>query len=137
MTAPVAAPRPVRGTRPVTADAPAVEKTRSWTAPSISLPKVDVAAPARHMVGVVYSDAVDGWIAQGRTLSIAEVAKARYAVPGDWAPFRIWTRLYTCSLGVLFAAVCDGVKWVFIHPVRGPVAGALTGGAITASYFIH
>jgi hypothetical protein len=101
------------------------------------MPTVAVAAPARHVLSIVYSDVADGWIVQNRTLSIGEVWSVQYAVPGDWKPFQLWTRLYTRSFGVVFAAVLDGVKWTLIHPVRGPLAGLLTGGAVTASHFIH
>jgi hypothetical protein len=86
---------------------------------------------------IVYRDAVDGWIFQGRTLSLVEVAQLQYAVPGDWAPFRIWCTVYTRSLGPFFAGVLDAAKFVLIHPVRGPIAGLGTAAAVIAPHLIH
>jgi hypothetical protein len=101
------------------------------------MPKIQVGGWLRHAGRVFYRDAADGWLMQGRTLSVAEVAQLRYAVPGDWKPFRLWCTFYTRSLGPIFAAVLDGAKFTLIHPVRGPLAGAGTAAAIIVPHFIH
>lgn len=140
------APRPTRGgtagrvdlgatTAPArgrTAAAKAAAKARA-----ASMPKLQVGHRLRLFGRVFYRDAADGWLMQGRTLSVAEVAQLRYAVPGDWGPFRIWCTVYTRSVGPVVAAILDGAKWVLIHPVRGPLAGAGTAAALIAPHVIH
>lgn len=103
------------------------------------MPRVKVsAAPLRRAARVVYRDTVDGWIVQNRTLSIGEVWNISYAVPGDWAPFRLWCTFYTRTVGTFCAAALDSAKWFLIHPVRGPITVMLaTAGPLVGSHFIH
>lgn len=137
---PAAPARPTRGgtnrgrlnTAPVAAEPRLAKRLRAAATAGVR-----VGNPLRYVGRVLYRDAVDGWIVQGRTLSIVEVARLQYAVPGDWKPFRLWCTFYTRSFGPFFAAVLDGTKWVFIHPVRGPLAGAGTAAAIIVPHFIH
>lgn len=145
---PVAAPaaRPTRGGTagrvdlgaPATAapsrTAAAKAKARERVA---AMPKVQMGTRLRHVSRVLYRDTADGWLMQGRTLSVAEVAQLRYAVPGDWKPFQLWCTFYTRSFGPFFAAVLDGAKFVLIHPVRGPLAGAGAVAAVIVPHFIH
>jgi hypothetical protein len=133
--------RPVRGgtTRNVIG-APAAPATKTATFKKLrtpAMPKVQLGAfPLRRITRVVYNDAVDGWIVRTPAPSIAEVFNFEYAVPGDYAPFRVWCKVYTRSLGVLFASAFDGAKWVLIHPVRGPLAMLGAAAAITVPQFI-
>lgn len=94
-------------------------------------------AGVRRLGRVVYLDAADSWIVQGRTLSMVEVWRADYVVPGNYTPFRIWCRAYRYPATV-WAAGCDAVKFLGVHPVRGPltlivalITAALIGLAVT------
>jgi hypothetical protein len=129
--------RPVRGSaRPAAAPTsrPAATKAakRSRTMPRINVS----AAPLRTVGRVLYRDTVDGWIVRTPAPSIAEVWNFEYAVPGDWAPFRIWCKVWTRTAGTLVAATLDGIKWVLIHPVRGPLAIGGGGAAALTTYLM-
>ncbi len=126
-TAP-ARPRPVRGggaattsSRPVAAKAATKAARRTRT--------MRLGAVPAGWLRVVYTDSVDGWILNTSAPSIRQVAGFRYAVPGDWKPFRIWCQVWTKTVAPVAAGALDGVKWLLIHPVRGPI---VIGSAATA-----
>lgn len=124
-------------------DAPRV-LTRARARPSVT--HSDTARPARgkestavrgsavsRLVRVAYLDAADSWIVSDSTPSIKAVWRADYAAatPGHWLPFVIWCKVYRLP-AVLVAAVLDSLKWLLIHPLRGPLSLFAVGGLLAA-----
>ena len=112
---------------------PPARRTRARTRVPVTARSLQFRAAARRQVRswvrVVYLDAADSWIVSERSPSIREVWNADYTVPGDYAPFRTWCRVYRYP-AVVAAVVLDGIKWTLVHPVRGPLAiAATTAGA--------
>jgi hypothetical protein len=98
---------------------------------------LDVAGKVRQIGQAVYSDAEDSWLLEGRTRSAKETFRADYTVPGNYAPFRWWCNFYRYP-ATAYAMWSDARKWLFVHPVRGPltflfllVSAALVGLAVT------
>lgn len=85
---------------------------------------------------VVYLDAADSWIVSESTPSIRRVWATDYStcVPADYQPFIVWCRIWRYP-AVVFAAVFDSVKWMLIHPLRGPLFIACIGGTVAAIAF--
>ncbi|MEU7170281.1 hypothetical protein ABZ949_02170 [Micromonospora tulbaghiae] len=84
----------------------------------------------------MYLDAADSWIVRESTPSIRQVWATDYPALArvDYAPFRVWCRVYKPA-AVGSAAVLDSVKWLLIHPVRGPLFLSAVGvGAAVAIY---
>jgi hypothetical protein len=88
---------------------------------------------ARRVGRVMYLDAADSWIVRESTPSIRQVWATDYSatVPGDFVPFARWCRAYRYP-AVGAAAVLDSVKWMLIHPVRGPLFIATSVGVAAA-----
>ncbi|MEV1315406.1 hypothetical protein AB0J14_04895 [Micromonospora arborensis] len=88
-------------------------------------------AAGRRIGRVMYLDAADSWIVRESTPSIRQVWATDYATLAtvDYAPFRVWCRAYK-PMAVGSAAVLDSVKWMLIHPVRGPLFLTATGAGI-------
>lgn len=86
---------------------------------------------ARRVGRVVYLDAADSWWLNGRSLSAKQVFAAEYVVPGNYQPFAWWCRFYRYP-ATAFAFWQDAWKWLFIHPVRGPLTflGLLVAAAV-------
>ncbi|MEV1013807.1 hypothetical protein AB0I89_23940 [Micromonospora sp. NPDC049801] len=87
----------------------------------------------RRIGRVMYLDAADSWIVREATPSIRQVWATDYAALAtiDYLPFRLWCRGYRYA-AVSSAAVLDGVKWMLIHPVRGPLFLTATGAGVGA-----
>jgi hypothetical protein len=90
------------------------------------------ALPVR-LLRVVYLDAADSWLLSESTPSIKVVWRADYSAsaPAGWLPFVVWCKAYKPA-AVMFAALLDSAKWLLIHPVRGPLLIAATGGTAAA-----
>ena len=86
-----------------------------------------------RLVRVVYLDAADSWIVSDSTPSIRVVWKTDYAsaAPAGWLPFVVWCKAYRLP-AVLVAVVLDSVKWLLIHPLRGPLSLTIAGGLLAA-----
>jgi hypothetical protein len=86
-----------------------------------------------RLARVMYLDAADSWIVSDSTPSIRTVWKTSYvaAAPAGWLPFVIWCHAYRVP-AVLLAAVLDAVKWLLIHPLRGPLSLTVAGGLLAA-----
>jgi len=82
----------------------------------------------------MYLDAADSWIVRESTPSIRQVWATNYAALAtvDYAPFRVWCRFWRYP-AVAFSAGTDSVKWMLIHPVRGPLFLTATGAGIAAA----
>ncbi|MCW6003832.1 hypothetical protein K1W54_04445 [Micromonospora sp. CPCC 205371] len=85
------------------------------------------------MARVVYLDTADAWLWSESTPSIRQVLATDYSAstPAGWLPFVVWCKAYKVP-AVVFAAVLDSAKWFLIHPVRGPLFLAATGGSVAA-----
>ncbi|WP_431728547.1 hypothetical protein [Verrucosispora sp. TAA-831] len=90
---------------------------------------VRAAGWARATGRVMYLDAADSWIVRERSQTIRQVWSTDYAAaaPGDFAPFRRWCRAYRYP-AVAATVVLDSVKWLLVHPVRGPLSIATCVG---------
>lgn len=88
---------------------------------------------ARRVGRVMYLDAADSWIVRESTPSIRTVWRTDYsaAMPADFVPYRRWCRAYRYP-AVAAAAALDSVKWMLIHPVRGPLFIATSVGVAAA-----
>lgn len=86
-----------------------------------------------RLVRVAYLDAADSWIVSDSTPSIRAVWKTDYAAaaPAGWLPFVVWCKAYRLP-AVVLAAMLDSVKWMLIHPVRGPLFLTIAGGTTAA-----
>lgn len=86
-----------------------------------------------RLVRVVYLDAADSWIVSDSTPSIKQVWRADYAAaaPGHWLPFVLWCKTYRV-LAVFLATLLDSLKWMLIHPLRGPLFLTIAGGVLAA-----
>jgi hypothetical protein len=82
---------------------------------------------------VVYLDAADSWLWSESTPSIRQVWATDYSsgAPAGWLPFVVWCKAYRLP-AVVSAALLDSIKWMLIHPVRGPLFLAATGGGVAA-----
>lgn len=118
--------------------------TRARARPSVT--RSDTARPARaqqdtaargsavsRLVRVAYLDAADSWIVSDSTPSIKAVWRTDYAAaaPGHWLPFVIWCKAYRLP-AVALATLLDAIKWMLIHPLRGPLFLSITGGLVAA-----
>lgn len=81
---------------------------------------------------VVYLDAVDSWIAEERSPSAKTVWRTDHTAHLDnpWAPYRYWAKAWR-PVAVLVAVLLDAVKFLFVHPVRGPLFITLVATLIT------
>ncbi len=82
----------------------------------------------------MYLDAADSWIVRESTPSIRQVWATDYAALAtvDYLPFRLWCRGYR-YVAVSSAAALDSVKWMLIHPVRGPLCLTAVGAGIAVA----
>ena len=80
---------------------------------------------------ILYHDIEGAWIFRHSTPSLRDVWCTNHAeLAGISHPaFVGWCRVYRL-LGVAAAAVCDGIKWCLIHPVRGPLLILTTTGMV-------
>jgi hypothetical protein len=71
---------------------------------------------------VVYLDAADSWIAEERSPSARTVWRTDYTAHLDtaWKPYGYWARAYRAA-AVVFALLLDSIKWLLVHPLRGPL----------------
>lgn len=131
------------GSPTIGVDAPRV-LTRARARPSVT--RSDTAQPARakestavrgsavsRLVRVAYLDAADSWIVSDFTPSIKTVWRTDYAAaaPGHWLPFVAWCKTYRV-LAVVLATLLDSLKWMLIHPLRGPLFLTIGGGIVAA-----
>lgn len=79
-------------------------------------------SPMRRVGRVMYLDAADSWIVREHSPAPATVWATDYTahIPGAYRPFVLWCRAYRIP-AVLVGAVLDGIKFLLIHPARGPV----------------
>jgi hypothetical protein len=124
MEVPYGSPSPV-STQPVGVNARARDVKRSVT---------DRARQrTSRIVRIVYSDTADSWLLQERSPSARTVWATDYTshLDNPWGPYRAWAKAWRPA-AVLFALLCDAVKFFLIHPARGPVT-VLTVAALTAA----
>lgn len=89
-------------------------------------------AAARRVGRVMYLDAADSWIVRESTPSIRVVWRTDYsATTPEFVPYQRWCRAYRYP-GIAFAAALDSMKWMLIHPVRGPLFIATSVGVAAA-----
>jgi hypothetical protein len=71
---------------------------------------------------VVYLDATDSWIAHERSPSAKTVWATDHTAHLDtvWKPYRVWATGYRAP-AVFFALLLDAIKFLLIHPLRGPI----------------
>lgn len=79
--------------------------------------------PWRRVARVVYLDAADSWIVRESSPAPRTVWRTDYTahLTSPPAVYVRWCRVWRYP-GTTLGAVCDGVKFFLIHPVRGPVA---------------
>jgi hypothetical protein len=70
----------------------------------------------------VYLDGADSWIAEERSPSAKTVFRTDYTAHLDsvWKPYGMWARCYRPA-AAFFALLLDAIKFLLIHPFRGPV----------------
>jgi hypothetical protein len=78
--------------------------------------------PVGRFFRVVYLDAADSWIADERSPSAKTVWRTDYTAHLDtvWKPYGYWAKAYRAA-AVVWALLLDSIKWLLIHPVRGPL----------------
>ncbi|WP_250029849.1 hypothetical protein [Paractinoplanes maris] len=78
--------------------------------------------PIRRVARVMYLDAADSWPVQERSPSARTVFRTDYTahLGTVWKPYRMWTVAYRPAAATL-ALLFDALKWLFIHPLRGPL----------------
>jgi hypothetical protein len=92
---------------------------------------------AQRALRTVYLDAADSWIVSETSPALRTVWATDYAgsVPGGHPLLRGWCRAWKPA-AVLFAAVCDGLKWLLAHPLRGPLFLFIVGAVVGASIYL-
>ncbi|AEV86848.1 hypothetical protein ACWT_5830 [Actinoplanes sp. SE50] len=84
-----------------------------------------------RLARIVYLDAADSWITEERSPSAKTVWRTDYTAGLDtvWTPYRYWTYAWR-PIAVLAALFLDALKFLFIHPFRGPVSTAIIAALI-------
>lgn len=85
------------------------------------------ASRVRRLVRVVYTDAADSWIAEERSPSAKTVWRTDHTAHLDelWKPYGMWAKAYRPA-AVTVALLLDAIKFLLVHPLRGPLTTAVT-----------